>query len=182
MGGSVERLGFIDSGYLRCVLGHFLTGVAVVTACVEDRPVGMTVNSFTSLSLEPPLVLFCALASSVTGRQISRSGAFAVNILGMNQQGIAERFTTRVDDRFAGVRTRPGATGSPIIVEALSFVDCRVTDGIRRGDHSIVVGEVVDAGVLQEQEPLAFFRGSYIRPTVAPPPGWQASGTARAVY
>src|SRR5260370_27113324 len=85
-----HQIRFTEPAQLRRVLGHFLTGVAVVTGRLEGRPLGMTVNSFTSLSLEPPLVLFCPHASSVTGRHIVKSGAFAVNILGADQQEIAE--------------------------------------------------------------------------------------------
>ncbi|HEY2667278.1 MAG TPA: flavin reductase family protein [Actinomycetota bacterium] len=160
--GPASGLRGTDEVHLRRVLGHFLTGVTVVTALSEGRPVGMTVNSFTSLSLDPPMVLFCPHASSVTGRRIVRSGAFAVNILGSHQQRLAERFAARHPDRFGGVQVRPGATGSPIIVEALGFVDCRVADEICHGDHRIVVGEVVEADVLRKGEPLGFFRGSYL--------------------
>jgi flavin reductase (DIM6/NTAB) family NADH-FMN oxidoreductase RutF len=142
-------------------LGEFLTGVAVVTSSIGDQPIGMTVNSFTSVSLDPPLVLFCANESSTAGSQILSSGAFAVNILRQEQRAIAERFATPVDDRFTGVRIRKGLTGSPVLLDALAIIECRIVDQIIQGDHTIIVGEVEGADALGHAAPLAFFRGSY---------------------
>lgn len=153
-----------DGSALRQALGQFVTGVTVVTGLAGERAIGMTVNSFTPVSLDPPLVAFCAQATSTTGRELLRSGAFAVNVLGQHQEDVAERFARRCTDRFAGLRVRPGATGSPIIEDALAFFDCRVADELVRGDHVVILGEIVDMGVLREgAHPLTFFRGSYVR-------------------
>jgi flavin reductase (DIM6/NTAB) family NADH-FMN oxidoreductase RutF len=147
---------------LRRVLGQFVTGVTVVTGLAGDQPIGMTVNSFTPVSLDPPLVAFCAQTTSTTGRELRRYGAFAVNILGGDQQEVAERFARRGESRFAGLRVRPGATGSPILEDSLAFFDCRVADEFERGDHVVILGEIVEMGVLRESaHPLAFFRGFY---------------------
>ena len=160
-GACTDLAGELEPRALRQVLGQFVTGVTVVTSMAGDRPVGMTVNSFTSVSLAPPLVLFCAASGSMTGRHILKRGAFAVNILGREQQDLAERFAARVDGRFAGLRSRAGRTGSPILTDGLAFLDCRIADRMVRGDHFLILGEVVEAGVLRAGEPLAFFGRSY---------------------
>jgi 3-hydroxy-9,10-secoandrosta-1,3,5(10)-triene-9,17-dione monooxygenase reductase component len=161
VGVCTDLAGELEPGALRQVLGQFVTGVTIVTGMAGDRPVGMTVNSFTSVSLAPPLVLFCAASGSMTGRHILKSGAFAVNILGRDQQEVAERFAARVEGRFAGLPARAGRTGSPILTDGLAFLDCRIADRMVRGDHFLILGEVVEAGILRTGEPLAFFDRSY---------------------
>jgi flavin reductase (DIM6/NTAB) family NADH-FMN oxidoreductase RutF len=151
-----------DPASLRSVLGHFMTGVTVVTAAPDGTPVGMTVNSFTSVSLDPPLVLFCASSWSTTGALVVGSGAFAVNILGSDQQAVAERFASSAPGRFAGMRVGTGSTSSPILLDGLAFVECRVRDHFSAGDHVVVIGDVLDAQVLRSGGPLAFFRGCFV--------------------
>jgi flavin reductase (DIM6/NTAB) family NADH-FMN oxidoreductase RutF len=146
---------------LRRVLGHFATGVTVVTALDDDDAVGMTVNSFTSVSLDPPLVLFCVGRDSATGRRIVGSGAFAVNMLGRDQRELAGRFAAGRPDRFVGIEWTPGTTWSPILAGAMAFVDCRIAETLERGDHTVVIGAVADAGVAGAADPLLFFRGAY---------------------
>jgi flavin reductase (DIM6/NTAB) family NADH-FMN oxidoreductase RutF len=104
----------------------------------------------------------------VTGRHILRSGAFAVNILGREHWAIADRFADPVGDRFGGLQVAEGPTGSPILTDGLGFVDCRVVEAIRQGDHIIVVGEAIAAGARGTGAPLAFFRGSYVSATDPP--------------
>lgn len=160
----VPTLNRLDGTALRRVFGQLVTGVTVVTSLAGEQPIGMTVNSFTPVSLDPPLVAFCAQSTSGTGRELLKYGAFAVNILGADQQEVAEHFSRRVQDRFAGLRVRPGATGSPIIQDALAFFDCRVVEKFERGDHVVILGEIAEAGVLREgAHPLSFLRGAYVR-------------------
>jgi 3-hydroxy-9,10-secoandrosta-1,3,5(10)-triene-9,17-dione monooxygenase reductase component len=163
----IERIKNPDPASLRTVLGTFATGVAVVTATTPDGPVGMTANSFTSVSLEPPVVLFCAAHSSRTYPHIQRAGAFAVNILSRSQEQVSTTFAKKGEDRFAQVDTETDITGAPILTETMAYLDCRIIDRIERGDHVIVLGEVAAAGVQQDDEcePLLFFRGSYHLPT-----------------
>jgi 3-hydroxy-9,10-secoandrosta-1,3,5(10)-triene-9,17-dione monooxygenase reductase component len=158
-----------DPASLRTVLGTFATGVTVVTAATPDGPVGMTANSFTSVSLEPPLVLFCAARSSGTYPHIERARAFAVNILARGQEHVGAVFAKQGVNRFAHVKTRTEATGAPILTEAMAYLECRISDRIERGDHVIVLGQVESLGVQQDDcEPLVFFRGGYHEPSPQP--------------
>lgn len=151
----------IDQAQFRTVLGHFATGVTVITAMYGGAPVGMAANSFTSVSLDPPLVLFCAGKSSTTWPQIEQAGAFAVNILAADQEHVSRLFAAKGADRFDGVGYGHGTTGSPLIDGALAFLDCRITAQHDAGDHLIVVGEVVEMGLGGDAAPLLFFRGGY---------------------
>lgn len=159
----------LDPAAMRSVLGRFATGVAVVTAATPEGPVGMTANSFTSVSLEPPVVLFCAAHSSRTYPHIQRAGAFAVNILSRTQEEVSNTFARKEeDDRFAEVGIETDVTGAPILSDSIAYLDCRMVDRIEHGDHVIVLGEVTAAGVQPgDSEPLLFFRGSYRRPAAS---------------
>jgi 3-hydroxy-9,10-secoandrosta-1,3,5(10)-triene-9,17-dione monooxygenase reductase component len=153
----------VDTRTLRDVLSHFLTGVAVAATESGGQRFGMTVNSFTSVSLDPPLVLFCAARTSGTLREIQRSGAFALSFLAGGQHEVARRFATASGNRFGALEvvTPLGGTGSPVLAASLAFLDCRLADVIPRGDHSIVLGSVVAAGTLSRSDaPLAFFRST----------------------
>jgi 3-hydroxy-9,10-secoandrosta-1,3,5(10)-triene-9,17-dione monooxygenase reductase component len=147
---------------LRGVMGHVLTGVTVVTGLADGVPVGMTVNSFTSVSLDPPLVLFCARTASRKGARIRGSGAFAVNVLAREHAPVAQRFARGVEEGFSVLDVTFGSTGSPILADSLAFVECRIVEELERGDHTIVIGEVVETAVLRQAAPLAFFRGRYL--------------------
>jgi 3-hydroxy-9,10-secoandrosta-1,3,5(10)-triene-9,17-dione monooxygenase reductase component len=151
----------VDPARFRTVLGHFATGVTIVTGGGEGGPAGVSANSFTSVSLDPPLVLVCMAHSSGTWPRIRETGAFAVNFLGEDQEEIGRRFGARGPDRFSGLGWDAGVTGSPVLAESLAFVDCRIEDEYEAGDHVIVVGRVVDLGVIQEGRPLIFWRGGY---------------------
>lgn len=159
---TIARVSRVDPNWLRNVLGCFVTGVAVVTVAGEFGPVGVTANSFTSVSLAPPLVLFCVANSSRSLEPIKRAKAFAVNILGKDQERVSRTFAAKIDNRFAEVATCVDTTGSPVLADALAFLDCEVAESFERGDHLIVLGEVVSGGVLKDgAEPLLFFRGAY---------------------
>lgn len=146
---------------LREVLGHFATGVAVVTSAGPSGHLGMTVNSFTSVSLSPPLVLVCVRDSSETGRGIEWSGAFAVNVLSRSQEQLSRRFCGPAARRFDGLRVRAGRSGAPMLESALAHLDCRLQDVVEAGDHRILIGRVLEADTHLEGEPLLFFRGAY---------------------
>jgi len=152
-----------DPATYRTVLGHFATGVALITAIDDGEPVGMACNSFTSVSLEPPLVLFCAAKSSSTWPRIERSGKWAANFLAEDGEEVCRLFAQKGADRFAHVAYTIGRTGSPVLDHALAFVDCETTAQHDAGDHVIVVGQVVELGYASAGKPLLFYRGGYGR-------------------
>jgi flavin reductase (DIM6/NTAB) family NADH-FMN oxidoreductase RutF len=155
----------IDSSEFRRVMGHFPTGVAVVTARRHDgSPCGLTVNAFCSVSLTPPLVLVCVEHGADSHSCIVDSGAFAVNVLEETHgETISRRFSTwDVEDKFAGIAFRSEKTNSPVLDAALAWIDCRVTETVRAGDHTIFLGEVLAAETL-EGRPLVYYRGGYGR-------------------
>ena len=146
----------------RRVLGQFPTGVAVVTAIGRDgQPVGMAVGSFTSVSLEPPLVGFLPAVTSKTWPEIETSGRFCVNILSAQQESLCRTFSRSGADKFAGVSWDASPNGSPILADALAWIDCRLERVDPAGDHYIVLGAVTDMQVQGGAGPLVFFRGGY---------------------
>jgi flavin reductase (DIM6/NTAB) family NADH-FMN oxidoreductase RutF len=150
----------IDESGFRSALSHFASGVTIVTTRHDDQRYGMTVASFASLSLRPPLVLVCIEKTVKTHDAIAASGAFAVNILAEDQVGISNRFASRIEDKFADLESHDGTEGLPLIDGALTTLECRVTEQLPGGDHTIFVGEVLDA-VTNEGEPLLYFRSGY---------------------
>jgi len=152
-----------DPATYRTVLGHFATGVVIVTAIDGEEPVGMACNSFTSVSLDPPLVLFCAAKSSTTWPRIQAAGKWAANVLDDDGEEICRLFAQKGADRFARIAYTPGRTGSPILEDALAFADCETLVEHDAGDHVIVVGRVIELGYQPEGKPLLFYRGGYGR-------------------
>jgi flavin reductase (DIM6/NTAB) family NADH-FMN oxidoreductase RutF len=153
-----------DGARFRQVLGHFTTGVTVVTASTDEGPVGLCVGSFTSVSLHPPLVAFCAGYSSTSYPRIEAAGHFCVNILAEDQEEIARVFAEKGDDKFAGIGWRPSVvTRAPVINDVLAWVDCEIDAIHEAGDHWIVVGRVLDLEIGHEGGPLVFFRGGFGR-------------------
>ena len=146
----------------RDVLGLFCTGVTVVTAVSGDEPVGMTCQSFSSVSLEPPLVLFCPAKTSRAWPLIQRSGRFAVNLLAHDQADLSNRMASKGIDKFDGVGWAPSpATGSPLLDGVLGYVDCTVHAVHEAGDHYVVIGKLLDLGQSEANDPLLFFQGRY---------------------
>jgi 3-hydroxy-9,10-secoandrosta-1,3,5(10)-triene-9,17-dione monooxygenase reductase component len=152
-----------DDRRFRDVLGHFATGVTIVTAMDGEEPVGLAANSFTSLSLDPPLVLFCVALSSSTWPRIEPSGMFAVNILGEDHEELSQLFAQRGADRFGATPWHTGVSGSPVLDEAIAYVDCELEAQYPGGDHIIVVGRVLDFDLREDTRPLLFFQGTYAR-------------------
>lgn len=152
-----------DSRHFRSVLGHFPTGVTIVTGLHEGRPAGFTIGSFTSISLDPPLVGFFPMVSSETWIAIAPYGNFCVNVLRDSQSDLCWRFAkTGIDDgRFDDVAWTSSPTGCPVIDGVGAWIDCRVNRVIELGDHYLVVGEVVALDHQQEPPvPLVFYRGA----------------------
>lgn len=154
----------IDGDTFRQVLGHFATGVTVITATASDGPVGLAVNSFTSVSLDPPLVAFCAALSSSTWPSIQQAGHFCVNIVAEDQEDVCRVFAAKGADRFTTVGWRQAThSGAPILDRVLAWIDCEIDAEHAAGDHIIVVGRVQEVGVERDGKPLVFFRGGYGR-------------------
>ena len=155
----------IDTSEFRRVLGHFTTGVSIVTTLRENgQPCGLTVNAFASVSLEPTLVMVCVEKDSDSHGCIQAREAYAVNVLEENKgEALSRRFATwGVEDKFRGLAFHQAASGSPILEAALAWVDCRVADSIGVGDHTIFIGEVLEADA-REGRPLVYYRGGYGR-------------------
>jgi flavin reductase (DIM6/NTAB) family NADH-FMN oxidoreductase RutF len=153
-----------DPRTLRDALGCFATGVTVVTCVSEDgRPAGLTVNSFTSVSLDPPLLLVCLAKQAASAAPLIAANCFAINVLQTGQQPASIRFATRDEDRFGTTPWSEGEGGAPILEESLGVFECErfaVYDG---GDHHILVGQVVKASFDASLDPLLYFRGRYRR-------------------
>jgi flavin reductase (DIM6/NTAB) family NADH-FMN oxidoreductase RutF len=156
----------LDTPEFRRILGHWASGVAIVTTRTpEGRACGLTANAFTSLSLDPLLVLVCIEKNADTYECVRQSQTFAVNILNAECERLARRFAAwEVDRKFDGLAHHEEQTGAPILDEALAWVDCRVHSEYDGGDHSIFVGEVI-AGDAKEGTPLLYYRGGYGRLT-----------------
>jgi len=147
----------------RDVLGRFASGVTVVTSTSGGQPVGMTCQSFSSVSLDPPLVLFVPAKTSRAWPLIQRSGTFCVNFLGVDQAEVSNTMASRGVDKFADVKWQPSeATGSPMLDGILGYVDCTIHSVHEAGDHYVVIGRVLDLGLTDAPgEPLLFFAGAY---------------------
>ena len=155
--------GVIAPRQFRDVLGHFPTGVAVITSIGDEgQPIGMAVGSFTSVSLDPPLVAFLPDRGSSTYPAIRRAGRFCVNVLAGGHESLCRNFATRGADRFNGVEWRPApASGSPILDGVVAWIDCEIGDVHEAGDHDIVLGKVLALEVETPTIPLLFFQGGY---------------------
>jgi flavin reductase (DIM6/NTAB) family NADH-FMN oxidoreductase RutF len=150
----------IDEAAFKLAMSHFASGVTVVTTEHAGRQYGMTVASFASLSLRPPLVLICIEKSVKTHEAIVAAGKFGVSILSAAQADISSRFASRSEDKFSGIKTDRGGLGIPLIADALTTLECELRDRFPGGDHTIFVGEVVKS-VTREGIPLLYFRSGY---------------------
>jgi len=159
----------------RDVLGLFCSGVTVVTSVSDGAPVGMTCQSFSSVSLEPPLVMFSPAKTSRAWPLMQRAGFFCVNILAADQSGLSNDMATKGDEKFTGVEWTTATTGAPVIDGVLGYIDCTVHQVIEAGDHYIVIGRVKElafgdrrnadaADGASKTDPLLFFQGKYTQP------------------
>ena len=151
----------VDPRVMRDVLGHFVSGVTVVTATGADGPVGFTCQSFSSLSLDPPLVAFAPGRVSRTWPRLREIGRFCVNVLAEGQDDVSQNFARSGADKFAGVRWTPSAHGSPVLEDVVAWIDGELWAEYDGGDHTIVVARVLDLGASADRRPLLFHRGSY---------------------
>ena len=154
----------IDPILQRRVMGCFVTGVTLITTRYGegDQIWGMTANSFTSLSLDPPLVLLTVDRRNAIYEYLLRGKCFAVNILSVDQENISRQFANRGPKDFSAMNLTVAETGAPILVGALAYLDCRIVQNIRGGDHDIFIGELV-ACAMQDGQPLLFHGGRYGR-------------------
>ena len=142
----------------RQALGHFATGVAIVTTIADEGPVGLTVNSFNSVSLDPPLVLWSLSKSSSSVQAFSESGYFAVHILASDQREVSRIFAQRGADKYAGIPLETGINGTPLLPGCSARFECKTHAQYEGGDHLILVGEVVKYET-SEKPPLLFHKG-----------------------
>jgi len=153
----------IDKQEFRRVLSHFAAGVTVVTTVGDDgRPYGLTATAFTSVSIEPPLVLVCVDKGAESHPHFHASRVFAVNFLGADREHLSRRFAVPGGDKFKDLVVDRGVTGAPLLPEALGYLECRTVDIFEGGDHTIFLGQV-EAGDARDGEPLLYFRGAYRR-------------------
>lgn len=157
---STDHSVHIDPGHFRQVLSHLPTGVTVIAAHGEGAPIGMAANSVTSVSLDPPLVLFCPAKSSSTWPKIRAAGSFCINIMAGHHEQITRQFAGAESERFKGVEFEDRPTG-PGLAEAVAWIECTLFEEYDAGDHTIALGRVVAIEATPEVEPLVFFRGSY---------------------
>lgn len=149
----------------RHAVGHFATGITVVAAVHDDVRYGLTVNSFTSVSLDPILVLFCCEHDALLHDPLLAAGSWSVSVLSAAQRDLAQWFATRGQpgvDQFTGHDARSGATtGAPLLADALAWLECRTWATYAGGDHTIVVGEVLDVAIGVSGDPLLYYRSAY---------------------
>jgi flavin reductase (DIM6/NTAB) family NADH-FMN oxidoreductase RutF len=149
----------------RATVGSFATGITVVTTRGEEHAYGMTANAFSSVSLDPPLVLVCVMTNSEGRQHIESNGCFAVNVLHAEQEPLSRYFASRDRprglDAFREVPHRVSVTGSPILDGAIAYLDCRLHANHDAGDHQIFIGEVMEIGFVADGKPLVFHGGQY---------------------
>lgn len=150
----------IDPKRFRSVMGTFPTGVAVITTTWNGELFGATINSLTSVSLEPSMLLFCTSEGSATAAAIRRRGLFSVNILGQHQSELSARFTGQPNNRFEDLAITFSADGLPLLQGAAAQLCCRVAAIHRAGDHDIILGEVLSGDEIA-CSPLVFHKGAY---------------------
>lgn len=160
-----ERNGHLDGQRFRSVLGRFATGVVAITAVDPEtgEPCGLAANSFTSVSLDPPLVAFCVAHTSTSWPRVRGAKTLTVNVLAEDQQAICAQLASRGGDKFAGLEWTGSPGGNPVLDGALAWIDCVVEAEYTAGDHMIVVARVHQLDTHAEGGPLVFFRGGYGR-------------------
>lgn len=155
-------MGNIDGDLFRSTLSQFATGVVIATGCLAGEPAGFAVQSFSSLSLDPPLVALFPAKTSTSWPKLRESGSFCINILSSQQKDVCDLFALSGVDKYAELSWHPGVTGSPVLDNVLAYVDCDLEVEHEAGDHTIAVGRVREISVMDKtRSPLLFFRGGY---------------------
>ncbi|GGA01459.1 MULTISPECIES: flavin reductase family protein [Sphingobium] len=159
---TTQQMAGFEARAFRDALGQFATGVTVITAAADGRePIAMTVSSFNSVSLDPPLVLFSVGREAPSLSDLLQAETFGINILGARQAAISNQFAGGRPDKWAGIDPITGTTGCPLIEPSLAAFECRHFATYDGGDHVIIVGQVLDFRTEPETTPLIFFRGGY---------------------
>jgi 3-hydroxy-9,10-secoandrosta-1,3,5(10)-triene-9,17-dione monooxygenase reductase component len=155
----------IDPVVFRDTLGHFPSGITVISGVDADGLIGFTCQSFYSVSLEPPLVSFSVMTTSTTYPRIRATGSFAVNVLAHHQRSISGQFSKKGTDKWAGIELDRTASGNPVIADTTMWVDCDIWAEHEAGDHLIVIGLVKEMSATERlrHDPLLFFKGAYRR-------------------
>ncbi|MGV9709055.1 flavin reductase family protein [Gordonia sp. NPDC003424] len=171
---AADELPGIDGAQLRSVLGRFATGVVAIIGMdpKSDTPAGLAANSFTSVSLDPPLVAFCVARTSTSWPAIRTARRFTINILSGSQEQICRQLAARGTDKFRGVAWVSSPSGAPVLVDSLAWIEAEVAAEHEAGDHTIVVARVRHLHAT-DLEPLVFFRGRYGRVSAQPEAGDQ---------
>lgn len=152
----------IDPMEYRRTLGSYPTGVVIVTADAAEGPVGLAIGSFTSVSLDPPLVGFLPDKGSTSWPKIAATGSFCVNVLAADQLSVCKAFASKGGDKYASVAWRTASTGAPVLEGVVAWMDCSVSDVAEAGDHWFVTGRIESMAVERDDVgPLLFFRGRY---------------------
>ena len=158
----------LDGRLFRDVLGHYPTGVVLVTAIsASGEPIGMIVGSFTSVSLDPPLVAYLPTVSSKSYAVLREAETFCINVLSADQEAVCRRFASPGDDKWAGITWTPSPGGAPVLDGAVAWIECTTESVTEAGDHYLVLGRVRDLGVENPMAPLLFFQGGYGRFTMS---------------
>lgn len=154
----------VDQRSFRKALGCFATGVTVVTTLhpETEAPAGVTVSAFSSLSLDPPLVLFCLGLKNSSIEAYKTSGRFAINVLSENQRDLSIRFASRSEDKWAAVKWDSGIGGVPLLQGCIATLECKLVNAIEGGDHMIFIGEVENLSHQEGGSPLIYLRGAYL--------------------
>ena len=151
----------IEKNELRRIMGHFATGVTVITTVSKDAaPFGLTANAFMSVSLEPPLLLISVDKKAESYPHFEQSRVFTINILRDDQEGLSRRFAVSGGNKFEGIAYRRGANNVPILEDTLAHIECRLYASYDGGDHTLYLGEILEAET-REGKPLLFYRGGY---------------------
>lgn len=151
----------IESEDFRAALGRFASGVTVVTVAHNGVRTGLTVSAFCSVSLNPPYILICIDKQSTSNDTLTSAGAFAVNILAEDQDGLSNHFAKRIEEKFDSVAYHDGKLGMPILEDTLGHLECTVVNTVDAGDHFIYIGQVESSGVNTDRKPLLYYHSQY---------------------
>lgn len=153
----------LDPRVFRDTLGHYASGITIISGIDEEGPIGFTCQSFFSVSTEPPLVSFSVMVNSTTYPRVRSTGKFAVNVLAHNQHAVSNQFARKGTDKWAGISWLPTAAGNPVVADTLMWLDCEIWAEHEAGDHQIVIGRVneMSPASWHKEEPLLYFKGQY---------------------